>query len=217
MNKAFIFDMDGVLIDTEHAWEGLKHQMLTRLLGPDVAANIGDLIGTSIPYLYQKAHALGSLVSQDEIAKAYRETAVDVYATSKITDNLDALVEMLLREGFRIGLVTQSPQTAIDHVLPRISFRDRLEVIISLYERDDLEMKPAPDGYLEAFRVLGADPQRSFVLEDSNPGIASAKAAGAYAIGFRGNMLASYIQKGADAYANTIDDVIKLVDEFTRQ
>jgi len=52
-------------------------------------------------------------------------------------------------------------------------------------------------------------------LEDSNPGIASAKAAGAFTIGLRQNLIDGYQQVGADAYANTIDEVIALVDRQT--
>ncbi len=84
-----------------------------------------------------------------------------------------------------------------------------------MQDRPDLKRKPAPDGFVEAFRMLGATPADSFVLEDSNPGIESGKAAGAYVIGYRGNLVNGYEQTGADAYADTMDDVIKLVKKFT--
>jgi len=57
--------------------------------------------------------------------------------------------------------------------------------------------------------------QKTIILEDSNPGIASAKAAGAFTIGLRQNLIDGYQQVGADAYANTIDEVIALVDRQT--
>lgn len=123
---------------------------------------------------------------------------------------------MKLKElNFRLGLVSSSPRKWIDYLLPRLSFSDKLEQIISLNERPDLKPKPEPDGYLEALDNLEADPQLSLILEDSNSGIQSAKASGAYVIAFRGNLVDGYSQKGADTYADTMDDVIKLVEAYS--
>ena len=84
-----------------------------------------------------------------------------------------------------------------------------------LNERTDLKPKPEPDGYLEALKNLEADPKLSIILEDSNSGIQAAKASGAYVIGFKGNLVDGYVQKGADVYADTMQDVIKLVEAYS--
>ena len=64
-------------------------------------------------------------------------------------------------------------------------------------------------------RELGAEAQRSFVLEDSNPGIEAGKGSRCYVIGFRGNLHEGYLQAGADVYADTMDEVTAIVRERT--
>ena len=81
----------------------------------------------------------------------------------------------------------------------------------SVFEHPELRPKPAPDGYLDACKNLEAKPENTIVLEDSNPGIAAAGAAGCYVIGFRAHAPEGFPQTGADAYADTMEDVIKLV------
>ncbi len=96
-------------------------------------------------------------------------------------------------------------------VIDRLKFKDDLSIIISLDEREDLDHKPSPDGYLEAIKVLDTTPSSTIVLEDSNPGIAAAKAAGAYVVGLKLNLLPGYIQTGADMYVDKIDEIARIL------
>lgn len=210
MNKAFIFDMDGVLVDSETAWAKFEMPMLQRLFGGKTAEAVGDTTGLGLMRIYEKAHAADPSISMEDLERGYDSIVEDVYANAPITPGTVRLASFLLQTGFRLGLVTQSQQSWIDRVVPRLSFKDKLETIISLYEHPDLRPKPAPDGYVEALRLLDAEPSRSFVLEDTNLGIAAGKGAGACTIGFRGNLPDDYVQEGADAYADTMDDVIQL-------
>lgn len=216
MNRAFIFDMDGVLVNSEYAWVRLETQMLERVLGKTIAQKINTAPGTGIEGLWKLARAAGSEVSHEEIARGFDSIYKDVYAESPITEGLNALGETLSRLGYRIGLVTQSLHKWIDRVLPRVPFKDEFKVVLSLGEHPELRLKPEPDGFLEAFRILDAKPKYSIILEDSNIGIAAGKASGAYTIGFRGNLLPGYRQEGADAYADTMDDVVKIVRDFNK-
>ena len=215
-NKAFIFDMDGVLVDSEHAWEPFELPMLKRILGEDIAANIGDLTGNSIRGVYEKARELGSSVTETEIANAYDEAAQHVYSVAAVAEGLDSLGQKLVESGFKLALVTHSPLNWVERVLPRIPFANQFQVVLSIRERN-LRPKPAPDGYLEVLRMLQVKPIHSMALEDANAGIQSAKAAGIYVIGFRGLLPDGYKQEGADAYADTMEEVQKLVEEFTRR
>ena len=216
LGKAFIFDMDGVLVDSERAWEIFEPPMLEKALGKDISEKIGKKIGIGPDGIHTLARNLGSPIGKEELFQNYEGIVADVYSNSPITKGVDELARRLLGWGFKLGLVTQSPQSWIDRVLPYISFKDKFEVTISLAERPDLKIKPSPDGFREALRILDADPKKSFVLEDSNAGIAAGRSAGCYTIGFRGNLPEGYIQMGADAYADTMDDVISLVDNLSK-
>src|SRR3989344_43121 len=216
MNGAFLFDIDGVVVDSENVWKPVEAPMLERVLGKDIADSIGDLTGLGLDGAYEKARAIGSHVTKEEFIRGYDECAVYVYSHAEITKDIDKLVKELNALDFKIGFVTQSPHRWIDQVIERLPFKDDVRIIISLNEHPELKRKPNPDGYVEAFKVLGADQKHSIILEDSNPGLESAKAAGAYVIGFRGNLVPGYKQIGADAYADTMDEVIKLVEAFQK-
>lgn len=217
MNKAFLFDMDGVLVNSEPVWEEVERERLTGFFGPEVFAKIGSLVGLGVIDVMKRARELGAVFDSAEYLKIADDMAKVVYARSPITENVDMLVEKLLSLGFRLGLVTQSPPQWVEQVVPRLSFMKNLETLVSLYNHPELARKPSPDGYMYAFKSLGASPQRSVVLEDSNFGIQSGKASGAFTIGYRGNLVSGYEQEGADAYADTMADVEKLVEEFTRR
>ena len=215
MTKAFLFDMDGVIVDSEHHWLPHDMRILEELFDERTRLAIGNSMGIGVRGLYEKARALGSTIEFDTLARAYKEAAFDVYAKSPITPGIEHLAEKLLEFGFRLGIVTSSGQTEIDAVVPRLSFSDKLDVVISIFERRDLRPKPSPDGYIAALRHLEAEPKTSIVLEDSNYGIQAGKDAGAFVIGFRGNLTPGYEQHGADLYADTMQEVASIV--ATRQ
>lgn len=211
MQKAFIFDMDGVIINSEQSWGKYSPNFLEDLLGADIAKRVGHTIGITINTIYDKAVQYGFSMPKEEYAKRYDQQALLIYKKSEITEDLDKLVAELLKRNCHLGLVSSSRQLWIDHVLSRLSFADKLERVISLNERPDLKPKPHPDGYIEVIKKLKSTPQNTVILEDSNSGIQAAKGSGAYTIGFRKNLLPGYIQKGADIFADTIEDVINIV------
>ena len=215
MNKAFLFDMDGVLIDTEREWTANEGHDLINVFGEEITEKLGETIGMTVSAEYERAVSLGFSMDYEEYLKRYDKESARIYSRSKVTEGVEQLAERLIALHFKLGLVSSSRRVWINYLLPRLSFSDKLEQIISLDDREDLKLKPAPDGYLEALKNLDADPKQSIILEDSNTGIQAAKASGAYVIGFKGNLVDGYIQKEADVYADTMDDVIRLVEEYS--
>lgn len=211
MNRAFVFDMDGVLVDSERYWGPFKEPFLERIFGEKVRKELGDVAGKGLEGVWDDAVKLGAKIDRNEFLKGYDEVATKVYDAAPLTDGVGKLADYLIAKGFKLALVTQSPQSWINRVIPHVPFKDKIDLILSLYERKDLKRKPAPDGFVACFQALGADPERSIVLEDSNIGIAAGKAAGAYVIGYRGNLQDDYKQTGADAYAHTMKEVEKIV------
>lgn len=215
MANAFIFDLDGVMIDNELMWDERKAELHERLFGKKVTKAMGSTIGINMDGIYDRARACGTTVAKEALFYEYYELATEIYSTAPTPDGLDRLAAFLLDSGYKIGIVSASPLAWVTTVTKRLPFENEIELIISLHERPDLSHKPEPDGYNEAMTVLGASPHKTIVLEDSNAGIASAKASGAFVIGLRQNLVSGYEQTGADAYADTIDDVITLVRDHT--
>ena len=212
MNKAFIFDMDGVLIDTEKEWSRFDPVFLSSILPGDIYEKIGDTLGFSIKAVYDKAIALGAQIDKDSYVRAYDDAAAEIYGRAPLTAGTQELVSFLVKNEHKIGLVSAAQQKSINLVLARLSFSDKFDVVLSVNDHPDLKQKPHPDAYAETLKELDSNAGASFILEDSNPGIVAAKAAGAYTIGYRGNLLPGYEQTGADADADTMDDVIRLVE-----
>lgn len=211
MNKAFIFDMDGVIVDSEKAWVKYDNDFLDKLLGKKLAKKIGDTIGVSVRIIYEKAKTLGLEMPREEFQSAYDKTAFSVYDKATITPEIDSLIDFLIKNNFRLGLVSSSAMSWIDNILPRISSADKLESIISLNDRLDLKPKPNPDGYIETMRNLKSEPISTIILEDSNSGITAAKASGAFTIAFTQNLVEGYKQIKTDSKANNMEEVIRIV------
>ena len=217
MNKAFIFDMDGVLINSERTWDKYEKEIFNRIFGEKIAAKIGDTLGLGPNKVYERAVEAGFKESIEYYYKELDKEMDFIYSSSKLTNKIDFLAEKLKEMGFKIGLVSASRLGWIHMVLPRLKFEKDFSVIISTDDSPHLKSKPHPDGYLEAIEKLKASPETTIVLEDSNHGIKSGKDAGAYVIGFREHLLSGFVQTGADAYADNVSEVIKLVEEFLKR
>lgn len=212
MNKAFIFDLDGVLIDDERIWEEEKAKLYIKVFGREVANRLGSTLGVNMDMIYERAAACGAQIKKQAFISAFYEVASGIYQTAPIPKGLGGLVSVLKAQGFVLGIVSASPLPWITTVTKRLSFENDITLIVSLHERPDLPHKPAPDGYIEAIKSLGAIPALTAILEDSNAGIQSAKASGAFTIGLQQNLAKGYKQKGADAYAATVENVKELLE-----
>lgn len=215
MKKAFLFDMDGVIVDSEKTWEKYSKDFTEQLYGKDILAKIGDTVGVSVDHTYAIAKKHGFTMSLDEYYQRYDVQAAKAYALSSITDGLSDLVGFLKTNNYTTGIVSSSRRPWIEIVLDKIGDRSLFDYIISLNEAG-LPSKPAPDGYIRAMQDLGVTPATTIVLEDSNNGIRSAKASGAFVIGFTPHLVEGYAQSvSADATAKSFKEVIDIVSNKT--
>lgn len=215
MNKAFLFDMDGVLVNSEQMWHKHGNTFLHSLFGEDILKKMGELIGLSIDKEYELATSYGFNMDKAEFYRKYDEQAMIIYSKSTITKDITVLLQTLKEMDYKLGLVSTSRRTWIDQVLPRISSVDIFDYVLSLSDRKYLRPKPYPDGYIEAMKALHASPSKTVILEDSNTGITAAKTAGAFCIGFTQHLTPGYIQIEADAKAENVYEVLKIVKNLS--
>lgn len=213
-NKAFIFDMDGVLIDSENAWISYQDEFSTTLFGKDIYNKIGSTVGISVDAIYKKAQQQGFNLNIQEYYRIYDEQAKLIYLNAIPAANIDKLINHLKAKEFKLGLVSSSRRNWINIALKKLNIKNDFDFILSLNDQRDLKPKPHPDGYIEAIKYLNSTSETTIVLEDSNVGIQSAKSSGAYTIGFKENLLPKYVQTGADIYAENMLKVIKIVDKY---
>lgn len=205
--RLFVFDMDGVLVASEKSWIEDEADFYVKLFGPVIAREIGDMVGVSIEDIYEKAKALGTRVTHEEYSWKSDEAAMRVYNRCPISEGADELADYLVKHDWKIALLSSSPMHWIEKVTSRLSWREKIAMVLSLNAHEELRPKPAPDGYLHLLKTLHADAKQSIALEDSNPGIASARTAGLFTIGYREHLPVGYEQKGADVTADTISKV----------
>jgi len=177
--RAILFDMDGLLIDSEPLWHeaeihgfGLAGLRLT----PEQCL---ETTGLRVDEVVQFRHAQQpwDAPGQDVITEAIVERLVALVHTKGVLK--PGVAEALAcAQGFgaRVALASSSPYVIIDAVLDTFGLRPAFEVIHSAEE--EVRGKPEPDVYLTAARKLGVDPAACMALEDSPNGVLAAKAAG---------------------------------------
>jgi len=176
--QAVMFDMDGLLVDTEPLWFQAEGTVMARLGGTWSHADQGALVGGSmdatVRYLLGKAT---KAAQPADVARWLTEAMIDEL-TSRPLPVLPGAVDLLEEvraAGLPHALVTSSEPEIVDAVLPRLGVAAFGVVVCAA---DVARTKPDPEGYLLAAAKLGVEPQCSIALEDSPTGTAAAEAAG---------------------------------------
>src|SRR5687768_13664166 len=184
--KSFIFDMDGVIVDSELHWKSLEGYFLQSLVPGWTSADQDKIIGLSVHDLYRLLTSdYGLRYDKKEFLDLYHAMAREIYAgkASLLPGFLDVL-SWLHKKQIRIALASSSPRPWIEMVLDKFDLQTAFEVVVSADELQG-EGKPSPAIYMLTAQKLGIEPECCVVIEDSEKGVLSSKRAGMYCIGFR--------------------------------
>jgi HAD superfamily hydrolase (TIGR01509 family) len=179
--EALLFDMDGLLVDTEPLWLETETEVMGRLGAPwhaeDQQALLGGSMARTVAYLLSKARLdPGELPAPEAIARWLLDGMLVRAAEGRVAVQPGAreLLAEVAAAGVPYALVTSSEREFAETVLAATGFR--FPVVVT---GDDVAAhKPDPEPYLLAAKLLGVDPARCVALEDSPNGAASAGAAG---------------------------------------
>lgn len=176
--EAVLFDMDGVIIDSEPLWSKAEQQLLARrnlryspqlktvMMGLDSSEAVGFLIKH-----YDLKESVGDVVEERNqlIAGLFREFLRPMPHALQLVRSVHAAE-------IKTGLASSSPKELVDLALGRLNITGLFDLILS---GDQVARgKPAPDIYLTAARKLGVSHESCLVIEDAPHGVAAAKAAG---------------------------------------
>jgi beta-phosphoglucomutase-like phosphatase (HAD superfamily) len=175
---AILFDMDGVLMDSEPL-----HLRATQLALGDRARSYTQrdnqtFFGAPDSETFRILRILFDLeASTDDLVRRKREHLISMVRGEG--RGLPGVPEIPLRfheAGLRLGLVSASARSVIDAILEVVGLGGAFQTVVS---GDEVARgKPAPDGYLMAARRLAVEPEQCFVVEDTRNGVLAAKAAG---------------------------------------
>jgi HAD superfamily hydrolase (TIGR01509 family) len=176
--KPIVFDLDGVLVDTERVWLDVRRELTEANGGTwHDAANSAMQGWSTDEWTRYMAEDLGVRLTPDEIyERVTRELDRRYRAEPPFLPGALETVRALHAEGRTLAVASSSPQAIIDALLEAGDVADRFAAVVSseAVERG----KPSPDVYLEAARRLGADPAGCVAVEDSTNGLRAAAAAG---------------------------------------
>jgi len=174
---AVIFDLDGVLVDSEHVWDEVREELARERGGRWHEGAQADMMGMSSTEWSRYMHdVLGLTDSPEEInAEVVRRMEARYAEHLPLVDVAVEAVERLAR-AFRLGLASSSNRPLIEVVLEKAGLADLFEATVSSEEVE--RGKPAPDVFLEAARRLGVPPEACAAIEDSGNGIRAAHGAG---------------------------------------
>jgi HAD superfamily hydrolase (TIGR01509 family) len=179
--QAVLFDMDGLLVDTEPVWYEIESEVMARLGGSwepaDQAVLVGGSLERTLDYLLGKAKRP---VPRERLARWMLDGMITRLAASVVTLRPGAgeLLAEVQAAGLPHALVTSSEREIMDAVIRATGVRFEVTVCAA----DVTRIKPDPEPYLLAAKLLGVEPARCMVLEDSPNGAASAEAAGCQVI-----------------------------------
>jgi HAD superfamily hydrolase (TIGR01509 family) len=180
---AVVFDCDGLLVDSEALWTRAETELFRRHGREFTLDDKKALLGTG---WLAGGRVLERLLDRPGAAAELAQTLLELVTEEVVGRGVHALPGALelveeLRGRVPLGIASNSPRGFVDAVLASGGFVDSFDAYVT---GDELESsKPAPDAYIEVCARLAVEPSKAIALEDSPPGVASARAAGLFVIG----------------------------------
>ncbi len=213
--KAVIFDMDGVLINSETFYSDME-QVHFKMLGLTITheehityqGTATDEMWRTIKQKHGVPHPLEDLVEMTGslTIPAFREMD-EIPLMPKITQ----LLEVLKSKNIPLALASSSYPEVIDIVLDKSGLRKFFPITVN--SKMVGKSKPAPDIFLMAANLLGVEPEQCLVIEDSTNGIRAALSAGMYCIAYNGPGAEYQDQSAAHQIINGYDEIINLIED----
>lgn len=213
---AVVFDCDGVLLETEPRWTVVETELFRRYGRTYDHDHKMQLVGTGLGGTGTQFEAM---LDQPGRAQELLDELVELAAAdfARGVDPMEGavdLVDELRRAGRPMAVASNSFHRLVDLALKGSALRDAFDIVVAA---DDVQHpKPAPDLFLEACRRLGVEPAEAVAIEDSRPGVASARAAGLYVIGIPA--VSGVRLDDADAIAGSLtDELVRRILRLPKQ
>lgn len=177
--KAAVFDMDGLMFDTERvailAWDYAGEKMGLGKTGYMVYRTLGVNVNASNQIW---RNAFGDKYNEEELWKYTREFYNDFYANNRVPvkKGLYVLLDYLKNNGYKLAVASSTSKRGVERNLKDAGVLEYFDALIcgDMVEKS----KPEPEIYLKACAALGAEPSETIALEDSRNGLLSAHRAG---------------------------------------
>lgn len=210
MKKAFIFDVDGTLLDSE-PYQTIARKQLYLKLGMPVSSEDEIVTGMSKQQywgLFKQSYGLSQ--SLDELISAEVDAEICLLREHRVAPStgLRQLLEHLHGRGVKIGIASASNRRYVDAVLEHLGVAEYFTAFCC--GDDEVAPKPSPEPYLLACKKLGVKPEEAVGVEDSRTGSMAVAAAGMFCIGYRETELAKKADLSAcDLVVNDMTEILE--------
>lgn len=184
--KAIIFDMDGVIVDSEYTYLESKTRILNEAGYDKPISYQYQFMGTTYEFMWQTMkdelglpETIQHYISQ---MNALREKMIEEDGVLGIKHAKEVIASFKAK-GYPLAVASSSPKHEIIRNLNELGLKTHFQHLVSGEEVE--HSKPAPDVFLRAAELLEKDPKDCVVIEDTRNGVRAAKAAGMYCIGFK--------------------------------
>lgn len=213
--RAVIFDMDGVIVDSEYAYAQEERAFLDafgiEVSDEEIAQTVGcsrETFNQTVAQWWERG-GYGTFTPDEAIARFNEWGKSYVYDYRALMNpGVPETLDALRARGLRLALASSSPMDNIREVLQACGIEDEFEVIVSGEQFH--ESKPNPEIYLHTCEVLGLDPGACCCVEDSPYGIEAGKRAGLTVFAKRENRF-PFSQDKADVIIDTVPGILEVI------
>lgn len=195
-----LFDLDGVLVDTEGIYTEFWSDMDRRF--PTGVAGFAQVI---------KGSTLTNILDTYFPDKSVQEQIVDMLKQHerdmryRLFDGVAELLAALRQRGFRMAIVTSSNRAKMKHLFAQLPELEKaMDIVIT--DEDISRSKPDPEGYLLAAEHLGIPAEECYIFEDSLNGLRAARAAGGVVVGVATTNPRKVVEEMSDITVDTLAD-----------
>jgi len=207
--RAFLFDFDGLIIDTETAsragWAWLYREHGFELPEDKWATLIGTIGAPWNPMEHLEA-LVGSPLDADALNERRRTHELSLLETEQFRPGILDYLEEAERRSLKIAIVSSSSNRWIDMHLSRLEHAIHWDAIVAA-NHDVARAKPRPDLYLEACRLIEVEPEEAIAFEDSPNGVRAARAAGIYVVAIPNDVTRDLGLEEADLVLDSLADL----------
>ncbi|WP_315080519.1 HAD family hydrolase [uncultured Clostridium sp.] len=215
--RAFIFDMDGVIIDSEPIHRQV-HGEIMNTLGINISkGELALYAGATNEYIFTKLKERYGIKKSVSELMEYKSKLIIKKVKEESLDPISGIRELLnalRKNNIKAAIGSSSPRSLIEAVIDKFKLQDCFDCIVSGEEVE--RSKPYPDVYIEVSKKLGVSPENCIVVEDSHNGVQAAKSAEMNCIGFDNINSGNQDLSKADVRVDTIRkiDIFNLYKYF---